>query len=67
MGVYERAEKILALSNHHVVGSARRIDGSYVWIGSCAFHLHNLLEQSVCIAQSMLLLLDLRFIHAGKG
>ena len=40
----KRAEKILALSYHHVAGSARRIIGSYFGIDSCALHLRCFLE-----------------------
>jgi hypothetical protein len=45
--VYERAEKILALSYHHVAVAARRNDSSYFRIGNGSVHLHYFLEWSV--------------------
>lgn len=60
MVVYERAEKILALSHHPMAGPARRIDCSYVGIGSGAVHLHYLLEWSAGIGSSMFFLLHAR-------
>jgi hypothetical protein len=43
--VYERAEKILALSYHHVAVAARRNDSSYFRIGNGSVHLHDFLER----------------------